>query len=408
MSETSKRVEFAGDAGNALVGQLELPRAGLRAFAILAHCFTCSKDLKAERRISRALAERGIAVLRFDFTGLGESGGDFAASNFTSNLEDLLAAAAFLEKHYRSPELLVGHSLGGAAVLAVAKRIPSVRAVATIGAPSDMDHLHAMLERRVPELASEGEAEIDLGGGPLRLHKQLLDDLCQHRLEPAISSIGLPLMIFHSPIDRVVGIDHARRIFEWAKHPKSFVALDGADHLLLTRAEDSVFLAEVLSSWAARYLSAGPTAAPLPAVERGEVEVAGGERGLTEEAWTRSHHFYSDEPTEDGGDDLGPSPYDLLLAALGSCTAMTLRLYADRKGWPLEAIRVRLSHARIHARDCKECESEEGQISKIERKISVVGDLSGGQKEHLLEIANRCPVHRTLTHEIHIESSLVE
>lgn len=408
MSETSKRVEFAGGAGNRLVGQLELPRAGLRAFAILAHCFTCSKDLKAERRISTALADRGIAVLRFDFTGLGESGGDFAATNFTSNLEDLLAAAAFLEEHYRSPELLVGHSLGGAAVLAVARRIPEVRAVATIGAPSDTDHLQAMLERRAPELESEGVAEIDLGGGPLRLRKQLLEDLCQHRLEPAIGSLGLPLMIFHSPVDRVVGIDHARRIFEWAKHPKSFVALDGADHLLLARPADSRFVAEVLASWASRYLESGEEAAAAPQLERGEVEVQGGERGLTEEVWSRSHFFYADEPIEDGGNDLGPSPYDLLLAALGSCTAMTLRLYADRKGWPLEAVRVRLSHARIHARDCQECESEEGKISRIERKISLVGNLLGGQKDRLLEIADRCPVHRTLTHEIHIESSLVE
>jgi len=290
----------------------------------------------------------------------------------------------------------------------VAGRISSARAVATIGAPSDTDHLHALLERRAPALEREGEAEIDLGGGPIRLRKQLLDDLCQHRLEAAIGSLGLPLMIFHSPVDRVVGIDHARRIFEWAKHPKSFVALDGADHLLLARPEDSRFVAEVLASWASRYLESGEQEAAAPEVGRGEVEVRGGERGLTEEVWTRSHSFYSDEPTEDGGDDLGPSPYDLLLAALGSCTAMTLRLYAERKGWPLEAVKVRLSHARIHARDCEECESEEGKISRIERKISVVGDLAGEQKERLLEIANRCPVHRTLTHEISIKSDLVE
>ncbi len=408
MSQTSKRVEFDGGAGQRLVGQLELPGGDPRAFAIFAHCFTCSKDLKAERRISRALAERGIAVLRFDFTGLGESGGEFAASNFTSNLADLEAAATFLAREYEAPELLVGHSLGGAAVLAVAGRIPSVRAVATIGAPSDTDHLQALLEKRAPELEREGEAEIDLGGGRLRLRKQLLDDLCQHRLEAAIGSLGLPLMIFHSPVDRIVSIDHARRIFEWAKHPKSFVALDGADHLLLERSEDSVFVADVLAAWASRYLCAGQELAARPELERGEVEVRGGERGLNEEVWTRSHHLTSDEPSEDGGNDLGPSPYDLLLAALGSCTAMTLRLYANRKEWPLSGVRVRLSHTRIHARDCEACESDEGKISWIERRISVEGDLSGSQRERLLEIANRCPVHRTLTHEIHIESSLVD
>ncbi len=252
----TERIEIVGALGDRLAARVELPAGERRGCALFAHCFTCSKDLKAVVRISRALADRGFAVLRFDFTGLGESEGDFADTNFSSNLEDLLAAAEFARQQFGGPELLIGHSLGGAAVLATASRIEGARAVATLGAPSQTQHVRETLLSQAPELETgEDEAEVLLGGRPFRIRKQLLEDLDDHRLQEAIATLGRPLMILHSPVDEVVGIDHARRIYQAARHPKSFVSLDGADHLLLRDERDAHFAAEILAAWASRYLA---------------------------------------------------------------------------------------------------------------------------------------------------------
>jgi putative redox protein len=401
-----ERLRFRGSQGGELVGRLERPVGESSALVLLVHCFTCSKDLKALGWISRALVERGMAVFRFDFTGIGESEGDFADTNFSSNLEDLALAGDFLRERLEAPKVLVGHSLGGAAVLAAARReFPEAVAVATIGAPCDTEHLGRMLVSRAPEIESEGEAEVQLGPARFTVRRQLLEDLREQRMRQHIGELGKALLVMHSPVDEVVGVDHARRIYESARHPKSFVSLDDADHLL-TDPQDARYVAEVLAAWAGRYVeTAEPELADrLGEGERGQVTVVGGGvgEGFRQQVFARDHALVADEPESVGGSDTGPTPYDLLLAALGTCTSMTLRMYAERKRWPLEAVRVDLSHSRVHAKDCDECEGEGGKISRIERKLAVDGDLDDEQRARLLEIADRCPVHKTLMGDIEI------
>jgi putative redox protein len=379
------------------------------AYALFAHCFTCSKDLKAAGWICRALAERGIAVLRFDFSGVGGSEGE-GPGGFASNLEDVVAAADFLRRERAAPSLLVGHSLGGTAVLAAASRIPEVRAVATIGAPSDLDHLRNVLLRRVPELKEGEEATVDLGGVvPVRVRPELLAELAGEPMRGVMANLHKPLLLFHSPVDNVVGIEHARRLFEEAKHPKSFVSLAGADHLL-SRERDARYVADVLAAWAEPYLEGVDTVVEkLPEEGKaGEVMVIGGATGFTQEIIARRHRLIADEPLDvPGGTDTGPTPYDLLLAAIGACTSMTLRMYANLKKLPLEGVRVRLRTSKIHAADCAKCETKIGKLDRIEREIEVLGPLTDEQRLRLLEIADRCPVHRTLTSEIEIVSRLI-
>ncbi len=410
MTKRIKRVTFEGNQGFPLAGILDQPPGPPRAYALFAHCFTCSKDLKAVAWISRTLVERGIAVLRFDFTGLGESGGEFADSNFSSNLGDLEAAADFLRSEYQAPALLIGHSLGGAAVLGVAERIPEVVAVATLGAPSDPRHLaQGVLASAADEIEASGEAKVILGGRPFKIQRQFLEDLGAGHLEGRLRRLGKPLLILHSPVDEIVDIDHARRIYQAARHPKSFVSLDDADHLL-TRERDARYAAEVLATWGSRYLpeEAGrsvPEPIDDPPLVHGEVVVQAGPSGFAQEVRTDHHRWAADEPLSvPGGTDTGPNPYDLLLSSLGACTSMTLRMYAERKKWPLEGIVVRLRHSRIHAEDCEDCQTKSGRVDQIEKEIRILGPLDDKQRARLLEIADRCPVHRTITSEIKIRS----
>ena len=403
----SSRLTFDNGRGQELVALLELPATEPRATALFAHCFTCTKDLRSARILSRSLADRGFAVLRFDFTGLGESGGEFADTSFSTNLEDLVVAAQALAEEIAPPELLVGHSLGGAAVLMAAARIDSVRAIATIGAPSDITHLREGVLRDVDP--QRGAKEVNLGGRSFEISADFLRDLDEHDLIAEVGQLEHPLLILHSPTDEVVAFDHAERLLAAARQPKSLVALDDADHLLLKNPQDARFVAEVLSAWADRYVGClalgeqdfteGPEDEDLA---EGVVEVIGTTDRFRNEVRARGHRLLTDEPRSVGGGDDGPTPYEALLAGLGSCISMTLRMYADHKKIPLEAVRVRLRHSKVHAEDAE----QRDLIDRIEKSVELFGpELTVEQRERLQEIAGRCPVHRTLTTETRIEDA---
>jgi len=404
MSFTSEKFTFAGADGQLLAARFEQPRGPRQAVALFAHCFTCTKDIYAASRIAGGLAARGIAVLRFDFTGLGHSEGEFANTNFSSNVDDLVAAADHLREAYEAPKILIGHSLGGAAVLAAAERIPEASAVATIGAPAEPAHVQHLFQDARPEIEAKGAAEVKLAGRAFTIKKQFLDDISAARLEAAIAGLRKALLVFHAPRDATVGIDNAARIFTAAKHPKSFVSLDDADHLL-SRREDAAYVAEVLAAWASRYLDRRESG-HLEAAPGTVVVQESGEGTFVQRIAAGPHRLRADEPESFGGNDSGPGPYDLVLAGLGACTSMTLRLYADRKGWPLSRVTVNLTHDKIHAEDCTDCETKEGRLDRITRRLSLEGALDDAQRSRLLEIADKCPVHRTLKSEIVITTSL--
>jgi putative redox protein len=393
-------VRFPGALGVELAARLDMPVLPPRAYALFAHCFTCSKESKAANFVSATLSEHGIAVLRFDFTGLGASDGDFSNTGFSSNVADLAAAADWLRAHHGAPAILVGHSLGGAAVLAAAHRIPEVLAVATIGAPYEPTHVKALLKSSVNEIEAKGEADVELGGRRFRIKREFLDDLDAQSQQQAIAKLRRALLVMHSPLDDTVPIDNATGIFVAAKHPKSFVSLDTADHLL-TRREDARYAASVLAAWAARFV---PLADPHRiSGEAGEVVVAEtGEGKFTQSIAAAGHALRADEPQSVGGLGSAPGPYDLLLAGLGACTSMTMRMYADLKKLPLEHVTVRLKHDKIHATDCADCETRDGRIDRIERMITIEGSLDDAQRAKLMEIADKCPVHRTLHGEVKV------
>ncbi len=407
------KLQFPNDSGEKLAGLLEMPPPGTPAarYALFAHCFTCGKDIAAASRISRALARRGIAVLRFDFTGLGNSDGDFANTNFSSNVTDLLAAAQALEQRYRAPSLLIGHSLGGAAVLAAAPQLPSVEAVVTIGAPATAEHVTHLFSSAHSELQETGEAEVRIGSRSFQIKRQLLDDLETYGDASHLRQLGRALLVFHSPLDQIVSIDEAARIYQAARHPKSFISLDNADHLLSNR-DDAEYVAETLVAWAGRYLNLNPheferNYGTAPEVSDGEVLVTELDKKFLRGMFTPSHQAMSDEPLSVGGKNLGPSPYDLLLMALGACTSMTLRMYANHKKLDLQDIEVRLRHGRVHADDCRDdCDDGTSKIEQISRRLTLSGDLSDAQRRRLLEIADRCPVHRTLESDLRISTEL--
>lgn len=397
----SRRVEFPGSQGSLLAGRLDSPDTAPRGRALFAHCFTCSKESKAAAYVSRALVEAGFEVLRFDFTGIGGSGGDFANTDFSSNIEDLIAAAGWLRANHGRPDLLIGHSLGGAAALAAAGRIADAAAVVTIAAPFDPGHLVRHLGDNLAEIEASGQARVDLGGGPFTISRGLIEDITSQNQEERIRELNRPLLVLHAPLDDVVGIDEAGRIFQAARHPKSFVSLDGANHLLTNR-DDARFAASVIAAWAARYVEAAAIEAELAQTDDAVHVSERGTGAFTVAISAGQHSWLADEPISVGGDNLGPSPYQMLSASLGACTVMTMRMYARQKGWPLENASVSLTHEKVHAKDCADCETKSGKIDRIERQISIEGDLDSAQRQRLLEIADRCPVHRTLHAEVQI------
>jgi uncharacterized OsmC-like protein/alpha-beta hydrolase superfamily lysophospholipase len=399
----AERFDFPNAQGQKLAALLDRPVGEPRAYALFAHCFTCGKDVRAAKRVAEGLTALGIAVLRFDFTGLGSSEGEFANTTFSSNVGDLVAAANELRRKAQAPAILVGHSLGGTAVLAAAAEVAEARAVVTIAAPCDPTHVTGLFKDRLQEIAAKGEIQATLAGRQFRISRAFVDDLAEQKLMQRIADLRKALLIFHSPTDEIVAIDNASRIFAAAKHPKSFVSLAGADHLL-SRRSDAAYVANVIHAWAERYLE-GPQPASEAAGDAKTVVVreTGGGR-FQQEVTVGTHRFLADEPLDVGGLDSGPGPYDLLLAGLGACTAMTLRLYAERKALPLERVTVRLNHSRIHAVDCEDCETKEGMLDRIDRAITLRGALDAEQRQRLLEIADKCPVHRTLTSEIDIRT----
>lgn len=400
------RLEFDNSNGEKLAGLLELPerKEDISSYALFAHCFTCGKDIAAASRISRALAAQGIAVLRFDFTGLGNSDGDFANTNFSSNIEDLILAAKALETQYRAPQVLIGHSLGGAAVLAAAANLDSIKAVVTIGAPATAQHVSRLFREKADVIQQQGEAVVTLGTREFAVKKQFLDDIDRYSSTEQIRNLDAALLVFHSPVDAIVSIDEAASIYQAARHPKSFISLDRADHLL-SKAADAEYVAATIASWASRYLEPGRDEenADKPDLVDGEVLVTESNHKFLRGMYSTSHFLRADEPLKYGGSDLGPTPYDLLLMSLGACTSMTLRMYANRKKLPLEDVSIRLLHERVHAEDCVDCDDK---IERIVRKITLVGDLSDEQRRRLIEIADRCPVHRTLKNDPQIVTRL--
>lgn len=403
----SERFDFPGGGGERLAARLDRPDDDVRGFALFAHCFTCGKDLRAATRIAAALASRGIATLRFDFTGLGSSEGEFANSGFSANVADLVAAAAQLRGIDAAPTLLIGHSLGGAAVLAAAGQIPEARAVAVIGAPFEPAHVIKAFGASVAEVEARGEAEVQLGGRRFMIRRQFLDDVRAQDQAARIANLHRALLILHSPLDMIVGVEHARRIFDAARHPKSFVTLDDADHLL-SRPADADYVAEVIAAWAARYLPPASVEPSRELPDEGVVLVEEtGQGRFQQRIFAGGHRLVADEPVRVGGMGTGPTPYDLLAASLGACTAMTLRLYAEQKGWPLGLVQVRLQHAKVHAADCADCETRDGKIDVITRDIAFGGPLDADQRRRLLEIADKCPVHRTLHGEVKVRTQLI-
>lgn len=398
------KVKFSNNLGMELSARLELPIRNPHNYAIFAHCFTCTKNLTAIRNIVRALTEAGFGVLSFDFTGLGESEGDFAETNFSSNVDDIVAAADYLKQSYQSPTLLIGHSLGGAAVIFAASKIESVRAVATIGAPAEPSHVQHLIQSAISTIAKEGKAEVSIGGRNFTIKKQFIEDMEKHQLTEVLKAMRKSILILHSPQDTTVDVCNAATIFAAAHHPKSFVSLDGADHLLLNK-EDSIYVGRVISSWAARYLHVAEPEG-LSTEFQTVVQISDKSNKFLTNIQTGRHNLLADEPEEVGGEDLGPSPYQLLTAALGACTAMTLRMYADRKGWDLREVKVHVNHDKRHSEDCVDCEKASSKLDHFDRILEIDSDLDENQRNKLLEIANKCPVHRTLESDVIIKTTL--
>lgn len=404
MANSKTKVMFDGSQGAQLAGLLEMPSQPPKAYALFAHCFTCGKDIAAASRISRELVAHGFAVFRFDFTGLGNSDGDFSNTNFTSNVQDLIAAAHHLEKHYELPTLLIGHSLGGTAVLNAAGKLKGVRGVVTIGSPAEADHVLHQFACDIDTIERDGEAEVTLAGRKFNIRKQFIDDLRSNSIQH-LASLKSALLVMHSPTDNVVAINNAEKIYVAARHPKSFVSLDNADHLLSNK-QDSKYVAATIAAWALRYIPHTSSDTPAkPSVEKGHVVVTEKDKVFTQDVFTSSHHWLADEPASVGGANLGPDPYAHLLAALGACTSMTMRMYANRKKWPVDKVSVDLAHNREHGEDCTNCDEQHPQIDVISRSVTIEGNLTDEQHKRMMEIADRCPVHKTLHGKIDIRTT---
>lgn len=404
----SQKLKITNRKGLILNAQLELPaNQKPNYYAIFAHCFTCSSSLSAVRHVSRSLTQDGFAVVRFDFTGLGRSEGAFADSHFSANVDDLLDVHAYMAEHYDAPSLLVGHSLGGAAVLVAASKLDAVKAVATVGAPATVTHVKHLFSHGVDEVEEKGEAEVNIGGRPFKINKDFLEAFDKTDLPSIVKGLRKPLLIMHSPFDKIVGVENAEQLYKTAFHPKSFVTLDNADHLL-TQEKDSRYVGEVIGTWAKRY---------FPKIENKMLSTEGEqlvghlniiEDNFTTSIQTKNHTLIADEPESIGGSDFGPSPYEYLNASLAACTVMTLKMYAERKKWDLKEVFVYISHSRKHSDDLQVDLEKPKYLDHISKKLKFVGNLDASQKERLKEIASRCPVHRTIESQVIFETQIIQ
>ncbi|NQY04821.1 MAG: alpha/beta fold hydrolase [Flavobacteriaceae bacterium] len=400
----TENITFVNKQDLKLSAKLDLPLdKEPKAYALFAHFFTGNKNFGVVRAISNALTSNGIAVFRFDFTGLGRSEGKFEDSNFTTNIQDLISAAEYLTEHYECPKIVVGHSLGGAAAVFAAKEIDAVEAVITIGAPSNPSHVEHLFEKHISTIETEGQASFYIGGQCMTIKKQFLDDIESKNMTEVLRNLRKPILVFHSPQDLIVEIENAAKIYGDARHPKSFVSIDGADHLL-TKKEDALYVGNVIYSWVSRYVNLDENNDEL--ATDSQVAVRIDKEKYTTEVRARNHAILADEPKTYGGKDLGMSPYELLLSSLGTCTAMTLRMYADRKDWDLQEVTVHLSHDKIHAADCAACNNSAKNMDVLSREIEIKGNLDDKQRVRLMEIADKCPVHRTLENKIEVTTSL--
>ena len=396
-----KKHHFLSKNGDKLAAIIDWP--ALRkpvTFAVFAHCFSCNKNFKAVRNVSRSLTDHGLAVMRFDFAGLGDSDGDFADTNFSTNIDDILSAVKYLDELGHETQLLIGHSLGGSAALHAASQLDGIRAVVTIGSPSNAWHVTHLLDDKKEEIEKSGGAEVKLGLQTLTIKKQFLQDLQNQKSEQVAHRIQAALMVMHSPEDEVVEIENAAEIYRKAKHPKNFVSLDGMDHLISNK-HDSEWIGSMIATWASRYLKSPPISKLISPHQVVGQNYAG---EYTVEISNGTHGIYSDEPIDLGGNDLGMTPYELLSSSLISCTAITLRMYAQRKGWPVEGIRVHCNHGKRYADDCVDCEDPKKKIDHIERIIEIEGDLDQQQRSRLMQIAEKCPVHKTLHSVVEIDT----
>lgn len=396
----STRLKIQNNKGVTLQAHLELPaNQKPNRFAVFAHCFTCSSTLSAVRNISRALTNYGFGVVRFDFTGLGRSEGEFADSYFSANVDDLIAVSNYMDMHYKAPELLVGHSLGGAAVLTAASKLKAVKAVATIGAPATVSHVKHLFSHSIDKIRENDTTEVNIGGRPFIIDKEFVADFDKTDLPSIVQGLRKPLLILHSPIDTIVEIKNAEQLYHNAKHPKSFITLDDADHLL-TNTNDSNYAGNIIGTWVQRYFKPDENVMLETNGEQlvGHLNVI--EDNFTTTMQTKKHSMIADEPTSIGGDDFGPSPYEYLNAGLVACTAMTLKMYAKRKNWDLHEVFVYVTHSRTHSDDLGLDLETPKHIDHITKKLKFVGNLDASQKERLKEIASRCPVHKTLASEV--------
>lgn len=404
----SKKITFKNNKGHLLSAKLDLPDQKPLAFALFAHCFTCSKDLSAIRSISKSLINSGIAVLSFDFTGLGSSEGSFEESNFGSNITDLEDASNYLRDNYEAPKIIIGHSLGGAAALFAGAKLKNIEAVVSIAAPFDPNHVTKLMNDDIDKIKKEGKAEVSIGGRPFVISEEFIDDLKNHHPEEVAKSLRKPLLIMHSPQDKIVGIENAAKIYSAAHHPKSYVSLDGADHLLSKR-KDSLYVGRLIATWVQKYINFQTNGDNLRSLESDfRVAVETTQESFTSQVKAGDHYLIADEPIDVGGENKGPSPYELLSAALGACTSMTLKMYAARKKWDLKSAIVHVEHHKTHADDCESCEDPKAKIDHFDREIQLIGDLDEAQKQRLLEIADKCPVHKTLHSQVKIKTQLIK